>query len=285
MIKDLIEHLFWRRSSLKGQQDFASLSKGIVLTIIDVGAQKLNWEDHIYDPICTPRIKHRIIGFEALEERAFERSDLGEKDVTIHPVAVGDGLEHTLYVNNDDATSSLFPLNEELCNDFEHLCTLKTVATKKITTSRLDDLIPDCVVDFLKLDIQGGELLALESGRNVLERTAVVHCEVEFDQIYRGQPLFSDISTFMHASGFYLVDLIIPHRYSYENADQTKSPDRLLWAEAVFFKKTSVARLLRSQALIAALVYNKPTLAAHLANGIQNNPKRKTLLRDDDQKF
>ena len=42
------------------------------------------------------------------------------------------------------------------------------------------------------------------------------------------------------------------------------SPDRLLWADAVFFRESDDADVLLAQALAAAAVYAKPTLAAHL---------------------
>ncbi len=151
------------------------------LTIVDVGAQRLASEDHVYSPLCKLGLAHRIIGFEPLEERLEERASI-ERDaaLTLFPYAVGDGRPHTLYINNEDATSSIFPLSESFCSAFEGLSTLRTVREAKIETVRLDDaLIQSPVpIDFLKLassfkrcwpvmaaiavkrqrDIQGGEL-------------------------------------------------------------------------------------------------------------------------------
>jgi FkbM family methyltransferase len=270
-LKDLFLQIFQQKphSNERALFDEDSLLKYIspekVFTIVDVGAQNLAAEKHVYSALCVPGIQHKIIGFEPLEDRAAERNvgdDTGT--TTIYPFAIGDGASHTLYINNDDATSSIFPLNGTLCNDFEHLHTLKLASTATLETKRLDDALPPEAVDFLKLDIQGAELLALQSATKVLARTAVVHCEVEFDQIYAGQPLFHDVQKLLVESDFYLVDLLISHRYAYENSLGISARDRLLWADAVYFRKTDDKEILEAQALIAGLVYKKPTLSAHL---------------------
>lgn len=257
------------RPSFDRGKEIKALAGNRLFTIVDVGAQTLASEKHVYSPLCTADINHRIIGFEPLEERANERVATDGSGTIIYPVAIGDGGEHTLYINNDDATSSLFPLNEPLCAQFEHLHTLKLASTAQLQTSRLDDVLPREPVEFLKLDIQGAELLALQHSLKVLERTAVIHCEVEFDQIYAGQPLFHDISKLLLENGFYLVDLLIAHRYAYENSAGVVGRDRLLWADAVFFKTTDDKDVLAAEAVIAALVYGKTTLAAHLTDRLK----------------
>ena len=179
---------------------------------------------------------------------------------------MGDGGEHTLHVNNDDATSSLFPLNAALARNFEHLSHLATVRRETVQTRRLDDVLPpDEPVDFLKLDIQGAELLALRGAERTLARTAAVHCEVEFSPLYLGQPLFPEVQSHLDARGFTLIDLLVAHRYSYRVPSGRAAPDRLIWADAVFFREAEddPAALL-AQALAALLVYLKPTLAEHL---------------------
>jgi FkbM family methyltransferase len=236
--------------------------------IVDVGAQILEYEKHIYAPITESGLKHRIIGFEPLADRLNERIKReGQGRLTMLPNAIGDGAAATLYINDFDATSSLYPLNRKLCADFAGLSLLRTVDTLRVETVTLDAALePEGAefVDFLKLDIQGAELKALQSAEKTLERTAVVHCEVEFSPIYDGQPLFPEIQRFLNARGFELIDLIIQHRYSYEVRSGAASPDRLLWADAVFFMQDLRAIGKLSQAVTASLIYNKTTLAEYL---------------------
>ena len=232
--------------------------------IVDVGAQSLTFEEHIYAPLArvTPV---EVIGFEPLENRVQER--LLERDgsrLTLLPFAIGDGREHTLYINNDDATSSLYPLNLEHNACFNHISELRTVEERKVQTRRLDDVLPPGPIDFLKLDVQGAELDVLLGASASLEDTAVVHCEVEFSPIYKEQPLYPEIHSHLAASGFALIDLRIPVRYSYLSSAEASGQDRLLWADAIFFRESNRREILLMQALIAAVIYRKRSLAAHL---------------------
>jgi FkbM family methyltransferase len=240
---------------------------GETLTIIDVGAQKLASEDHVYSPLCRLGLPYRIIGFEPLSERLLERNEAeGKCPLVILPYAIADGSEHTLHVNNDDATSSIYPLDEAFCSSFEHIRTLRTVHSMLIETKRLDDAIGnvDEPIDFLKLDIQGAELAALMGAERTLNRTAVVHCEVEFSAIYKDQPLYPQIQAFLNSRGFEVIDILVSHRYSYEVPSNTRSADRLIWADAVFFRESRDARTRISQALTSWAVYGKTSLAEHL---------------------
>lgn len=243
---------------------------GRPIVIVDVGAQMLATEAHVYDPLCRDDIPHRIVGFEPLADKVAARTaQQGADNLTLLPYAVGDGAVHRLHVNNDDATSSLFPLNQPLCTAFEHLHVLETVSILPVETRRLDSVLPNGPVDFLKLDIQGAELLALEGAIETLARTNVLHCEVEFAPIYAGQPLFGEVEAFLRPRGFTLIDLIVPHRYAYRNAAGVTSPDRLLWAEAVFFREAATDTSAAAQALIAGLVYGKHSLAKALLESAQ----------------
>jgi FkbM family methyltransferase len=231
--------------------------------IVDIGAQLLG--PHPYEPL-QPYPPLEIIGFDPLAHRLAERASAeGTDGITLLPYAIGDGRTHTLYVNSIDATSSLFPLNTAHNAPFE-LRTLHTVETRTVQTRCLDEVLPPGTVDYLKLDVQGAELMVLKSGRQTLARTAAVHCEVEFAPIYEGQPLYPDIQTFLNGCGFELIDLVAPARLSYNaTTPGDATQDRLLWAEAVFFRAVGDdPDTLRAQALIAAAIYGKPTLAAHL---------------------
>ncbi|WP_244027898.1 FkbM family methyltransferase [Methylobacterium sp. E-016] len=238
---------------------------GRPVTIIDVGAQMLGTEEHAYQALCRPDIPHHIIGFEPLSDRVHEReaSENGGA-LTMLPYAIGDGKTHTLYVNNDDATSSIYPLHLPLTSRFEHLHTLRVERTLSVATRTLDDVVDHGPIDFLKLDIQGAELMALQGAERMLARTGVIHCEVEFAEIYKGQYLFPEVQLFLNARGFSLIDILVPHRYAYVTQSNVDSRDRLIWGDAVFFRETEDKDTLAVQAMIAGLVYSKASLSSHL---------------------
>jgi FkbM family methyltransferase len=239
---------------------------GRQLRIVDVGAQSLGIGSHPYDgllQITTPQ----IIGFDPLEQRLRERAE-AEGDSTgnliLLPYAIADGKRHILHINDIDATSSLFPYNRQHNACFDHVSERSTVNTMEIQTYRLDDVLPAGPVDLLKLDVQGSELMVLRGAENVLHQTAVVHCEAMFSPMYLGQPLFPEICLHLLERNFFLLDLLVSHRHHYLTPSGRKGSDRLIWADAVFFRNTESAEVSAVQALIAASVYKKPTLAEHL---------------------
>jgi FkbM family methyltransferase len=234
------------------------------LTVVDVGAQSLGIGSHPYInllEVCGVD----VIGFDPLQERLRERAEQeAGPGLTLLPYAVGDGGTHTLYINNEDATSSLFPLNSSSNALFNHLNGLFTVRTEQVVTKRLDDVLPCGPIDFLKLEVQGGELMVLKGAAQTLLRTAVIHCEVSFSPMYVDQALFADVQQHLSSRGFVLIDLFLPGRYHYLTPSGRTVQDRLIWGDAVFFRETDDAETLRVQALVASSIYQKPTLAEHL---------------------
>lgn len=236
------------------------------LTVVDIGAQELENEDHIYAPLTRHGLPYRIIGFEPQQDK-IEASRRRNPDsrVTLYPTFIGDGARHVFHANNDDATSSLLPFNRALTAQLRDLDHLHTVHTEEVATSRLDEVLKDeGAVDFLKLDIQGFELPTLRHASAVLARANVVHCEVSFAPIYEGQALFSEIETLMRAAGFWLLDFSSLCRYP-SVGSAARSRDRLGWGDAVFVRQSADAQDLLAQALVLLLVYDKPSAAQALA--------------------
>ena len=236
------------------------------LTVVDIGAQELENEDHIYAPLTRHGLPYRIIGFEPQQDKIdASRRKNPDSRVTLYPTFIGDGQRHTFHINNDDATSSLLPFNRSLTSMLRDLDHLETVQREEVATSRLDDVLRDeNALDFLKLDIQGFELPTLLHASAVLTRTNVVHCEVSFAPIYEGQALFSEIEALLRAAGFWLLDFSSLCRYP-SAGSAARSRDRLGWGDAVFVRHGGSTQDLLAQALVLLLVYDKPSAAQALA--------------------
>lgn len=238
------------------------------ITIIDVGAQDLSFEDHIYVPLQAAGAT-TIIGFEPLPDKdaAPRRAD---PSVMMFEHFVGAGEPATFHVTQFDPASSLFEPNHEFLAQFVDLAKMcKTVSSFDVQTTRLDDVPEITGCDYLKIDVQGGELDVLKGAQGLLEKALTVHCEVEFGPVYKDQPLFADIDSFLRARGFELIDFVNAgyNRYA-ALPGPSRTGSRLLWAEAIYFKSSdqilrSDFNNLRKAAYIAHVNYSMYDLAAH----------------------
>jgi hypothetical protein len=105
----------------------------------------------------------------------------------------------------------------------------------------------------------------------------VVHTEVEFVPLYRGQPLFADVDTFLRAQGFqfhtftglarrYIAPLSSPR-------DKPNGVNQMVWADAVYMRDPlSWPQLAPERRLmLAALMHNlygSVDVALNLVKGV-----------------
>jgi FkbM family methyltransferase len=147
-----------------------------------------------------------VLGFEPLQLECDQLNDQTTKaGVAIRhlPWALGDGKEHTLHITNAPMASSLFPPARPTVDMFPSLGDLMQVVKKEnVRTHRLDEVEEANSADFLNLRTQGTELMILENAREVLKSVSVIQCEVEFIELYEGQPLMADVDTFLRSQGF-----------------------------------------------------------------------------------
>lgn len=73
------------------------------------------------------------------------------------------------------------------------------------------------VLDFLKLDTEGTEFSILQGAKNQLKNIIGIRCEVAFDQIFEGMPMFGDIHEFLVKEDFRLLNLDYEGRGDYQN--------------------------------------------------------------------
>ncbi len=58
------------------------------------------------------------------------------------------------------------------------------------------------VIDLIWMDLQGAELLALQSAGALLEKTRYIYTEVSHRSLYHGQCLFDEVDAFLKSHGF-----------------------------------------------------------------------------------
>jgi FkbM family methyltransferase len=125
----------------------------------------------------------------------------------------------------------------------------EVMSTQKISCATLDSLIPDNeTVDFLKIDVEGGELRVLRGADRLLKDGRVLFIQTEFQLLpyYQEHPLLGDQQRHLADRGYRLIDLALNHRrYRRGEIDIPAASDRgMLWAgDAIFVRDPDENRL------------------------------------------
>ncbi|WP_375305444.1 FkbM family methyltransferase [Bradyrhizobium sp. A11] len=126
-------------------------------------------------------------------------------------------------VTSEDDSSSLLPLGEE----HQRLYGSSLASTLTIRTDRLcafvapDECPASCL---LKIDTQGFELEVLKGSEELLPRVQHIYAELSFVELYRGQPLASEVISYLHAVGYQLAGVF---NVAYDGADRPVQADML----------------------------------------------------------
>jgi FkbM family methyltransferase len=246
------------------------------ISIADVGAAFYG-EKPIYQRLLDTSLA-RLYAFDADHEFA---SALRSRypDAQVFQDAIADGADHTLYICPAGMTSLLEPDADALAffNLFPQWG--KVERTLTMTTRRLDDIAELPGIDFLKIDIQGAELMALQGGRTKLAQCVAIQVEVSFMTLYKNQPPYGELDLELRAQGF------VPHcfaelkRWPIAPTVRDGNPrlpfHQLLEADLVYVRNMVKASELSSEqlrklAVISHLCYNSPDLAARCIMELQN---------------
>lgn len=239
------------------------------LTIVDVGAASLDKADPYH--VLAERTASHIIGFEPDNKTCAALNAAGKLRHSYFPFAIGAGGAAKLHVTASNANSSLYAPNAELLKHFTALADMLVVEhVTNVETHRLDDVVGAKEIDFLKIDVPGGEMDVLKGAARLLPTALAVELEVEFLPMYQGAPLFGEVDAHMRAAGFQLHTFLDVYRPVYAPlADTPASRSQTMWADAVYvpdvrrLAKYSRERLLKLAA-IAHELYGSIDLCAHI---------------------
>jgi len=223
--------------------------------VCDVGAMILGEAEDVWKPLVRRGLCQSVVGFEPCADECDElnkqaaatssrESPAASPEYRFLPWALGDGSEGQFRRCAAAMTSSMLEPNTEVLKLFTQLEEVTAVVERtQMKTKRLDDLkgeLPGGFVDFLKLDVQGFELSCLHGAKEVLKRALVVHTEVEFVEMYKGQPLFADVDQFLRGEGF------VFHRFSsvmgrpmkpiFLKDNPLQPISQQMWADAVYVR-------------------------------------------------
>ena len=204
---------------------------------------------------------HEVVGFEPQIDACRSLNERRRPGHLYLPHAIGDGSWRVFYECSSPHCSSLFEPDEAVAGRFHQLGPLMRVTGRsEVETRRLDDIPETAGADFLKLDVQGAELLVLEGAAARLHDILVVHTEVEFIPLYKDQPLFADIDSFLRRNGF-LFHTMVPFGRTFRpfvaNNNDEGWMRQMIWADAVYVRDFTDFDAMKPDALlkIAAILH------------------------------
>lgn len=175
--------------------------------VVDIGANPIDG-DPPYKPMLAAGLC-RVTGFEPQEEALAELMRTKGPNENYLPHAVGDGGIHTLHICKAPGMTSLLEPDPATLNLFNLFTNFgKVVRQVEVETRRLDEIAEIVHLDFLKIDIQGGELMVFQSGRAKLASAVAIQTEVSFIALYKNQPTFGDLDVELRGQGF------VPHCFA-----------------------------------------------------------------------
>ena len=231
------------------------------IRILDIGAMSLGEGSDAYSNLIKEEIVE-LIGFEPnLSECEKLNSQAANSSIKTKyfPYAIGDGSRKLFHITNTGMTSSIYEPDMNLMSRFNNLAELCIVVNvEPVETKRLDDIKELGDIDYIKIDIQGAEKEAFENASRVLENVLVVQTEVEFVELYKGQPLFADVDITLRQNGFQFHRFIGYAGRAFKplvtDNNINKPISQILWSDAVYVKDFMNLDIIESDRLLKMVI-------------------------------
>ena len=224
--------------------------------------------------------KARVVCFEADADEALRlAAENSSPHVEYAPFALGaDGSPRTLHLTEGPGCSSVYPPLAALYERYPGCGVMRPSGALACETTTLDAFFDARGIGrlhALKLDTQGSELDILRGAERRLAECLFVNVEVEFNALYKGQPLFCDVDRHLRERGFVLWRLNNLAHYSTGLVASEPHPillasepgshqyvpvdnGQLFWADAFYVRAaacpTSDAALSREDAVAGAIL-------------------------------
>ena len=254
------------------------------IKIVDVGASLI--ETPPYMPLIEKGLA-KLVAFEPDPSECQRLSDVWGGDHHIVNQFVFDGSKKTFYETNWFATGSLYKPNTPLLEQYLNLSeVVRPIKEHMVKTVSLDSVPEALRADYIKIDVQGGELEIFKNGRKTLETVIFIQTEVSFIELYEGQPLFADVDQFLRDLGFRFIKMlgIGTRNLKPLSWGDNSGGHHWLWTDALYSRDISSIAAMSSEsiqkmAIVAHDVYGLHDLTALL---LQHLDQRDQTLKAQD---
>ena len=212
------------------------------IVIAEIGARILDPEGGGQGPEIFHSITSaRVLAFEADADACEQMNAIKGSvaaDIKAYPYALAEKPgQQKLHVTRDKMCSSLYRPNEKMLERYAGLEVAFVDKTCSIEVTSLDHFMQQegiQSIDFIKIDVQGAELDIFRGASRAMPQLLGVCTEVEFVELYEGQPLFADVDKTLRHYGLQL------HHFRETGKSPIRDTDfhgkaQLLWADAVYF--------------------------------------------------
>jgi len=223
-LSDIEQRYLSRRSLILLPRLMPLLPGGERVVIVDGGAREVD-QDTRWQAFPPDRL--RFFGFEAdptEAERLNAMPSIGGLERRFYPAGLWGTTGSACFEHNKASGGSSFLRQNRAVTDrwkFENP-TQAVRSPEMFHPVRYEDLPVVTIaewaertgvraVDFLKLNVQGGELEVLRGAGPMLDSMLGVLTEVAFVESYLDRPMFSDIDAHLRARGFVFFDLLAHH--------------------------------------------------------------------------
>lgn len=120
------------------------------------------------------------------------------------------GEEVDFHIANDSQASSLFDLkHSKIHHPNIHMTKTIRTHTKRMDRILIENKIEISDFNFLNIDLQGAELLAMKGFGELLNKIDFIYLEINLAKLYSKNPKLSDIDKFLSSFGFRRVETVI----------------------------------------------------------------------------
>ena len=186
---------------LKFLETIAKFDNTIEFQMLEIGAHPYESSKEPFHQIIEFFPKSNIFAFELDKDECKKLNQKSPKGIKFFPYALGEKKEKKkIHITNHPMCTSLYEPNEKFMKLFNNLDFAYLKKIEEIETVNLDFFIKEHdikFIDFIKIDVQGAELDIFRGGKDCLKKVLTIITEVEFVQLYKNQPLFGDVSSFL----------------------------------------------------------------------------------------
>jgi FkbM family methyltransferase len=151
-----------------------------------------------------------------------------------------------LNITRQAGLSSIYPINQEVVHKYfsgDMWTVDKSIIVRSDTLKNIEQRHSLTAVDVIKIDTQGSELEILKSAsEKLIEGVSAIMIEIEMQQFYINQPVFSDVDSWLREKGFIIYDMARSKLRRSNSLNLPFSKRELVWAHCLYFKEPSSSR-------------------------------------------